>query len=162
MQLLSSYITKNHKRQHCSSVLIMTLHPHTHTHSHIHAPFDRDYPRGLVPEETLTHPLTPILIIRHSLWTSSVFCDPQHPPCSIYMLDSPFPQRLSRSSLVYLLVWNPLLHTPCISSPNHYLLFATHAHTITTCFAVVPRLSSIPNLFLRWQIHLTIHNNNRL
>jgi len=26
------------------------------------------------------------------------------------------------------------------SSPNHCLLFATHAHTITTCFAVVPRL----------------------
>ena len=55
------------------------------------------------------------------------------------MLDSPFPQPLSRSSLVYLLVWNPLLHTPYISS-NHYLRFSTHAQTITTCFAVEPRL----------------------
>jgi len=45
--------------------------------------------------------------------------------CSIYVLDSPFPQTLSRSSLVFLLVWNPLLHTPCIS-------------TIAACFAVIP------------------------
>jgi len=34
----------------------------------------------------------------------------------------------------------PPLHTPYISSPNSCLLFATHAHTITTCFAVVLRL----------------------
>ena len=33
------------------------------------------------------------------------------------MLDSPFPQPLSTSSLVYLLVCNPLLHTPYISWP---------------------------------------------
>jgi len=30
--------------------------------------------------------------------------------------------------------------TSYISSPNHFLLFATHDHTIATCFAVVPRL----------------------
>ena len=30
------------------------------------------------------------------------------------MLDSPFSQPLSRSSLVHLLIWNPLLHTPYI------------------------------------------------
>jgi len=34
--------------------------------------------------------------------------------------------------------WLGTLHF--ISSPNHYLLFATHAHTITTCSAVVLRL----------------------
>jgi len=34
----------------------------------------------------------------------------------------------------------PPLYTPYISSPNHCLLFATHAHTIATCSAVVPRL----------------------
>ena len=33
---------------------------------------------------------------------------------------------------------DPLLHTPCISSPSHHLLFAAHAHTITACFAVIP------------------------
>ena len=58
------------------------------------------------------------------------------------MLDSPFPQPLSRSSLVFLLVWDPLLHTPYPFSPNHHLIFATHAHTvtITTCLAIVPLL----------------------
>ena len=44
-------------------------------------------------------------------------------------------------SLVYLLVWHPPLHIPYISSPNHCLLFTTNAHTISTCFAVVPKLS---------------------
>jgi len=47
---------------------------------------------------------------------------------------------VSRSCLVYLLVWSPPPHTPYISLPNQCLLFATHAHTITTYFAVVPRL----------------------
>jgi len=60
-----------------------------------------------------------------------------HPPCSIYMPNSLFPQFLSKFSLVYLLAWHPLLHTPYISSANHCLLFAAHAHT---CFAVVLRL----------------------
>ena len=56
------------------------------------------------------------------------------------MLDSPLPQPLSRSSLVFLLVWGPLLHTPCISSPSHHFLFATHAHTIAACSSVIPTL----------------------
>jgi len=43
-------------------------------------------------------------------------------------------------SSVYLLAWHAPLHTPYISSPNHCLLFAVHAHTIATCCAVVPRL----------------------
>jgi len=46
------------------------------------------------------------------------------------------------------------LHTPYISSPNHCLLFAAHAHTIATCFAVVPRLChlilvSLSTLYLK-------------
>jgi len=49
-------------------------------------------------------------------------------------------QFLSKSSLLYLLVLHPPFHTPYISSPNHCLLFAAHAHTYRTCFAVVPRL----------------------
>jgi len=44
--------------------------------------------------------------------------------CSIYVLDSPFWQPLSRSSLVFLLVLDPLLHAPCISSSSHYFLYA--------------------------------------
>jgi len=38
------------------------------------------------------------------------------------------------------LAWYPPLHTPYISSPNHCLLFAAHAHTIATCSTVVLRL----------------------
>ena len=79
------------------------------------------------------------------------YYDPQHPPCSVYVFDSPFPQPLSRSSLVFLLVWGPLLRTPYISSPNLYLLFAKYTHTIATCFAVVP---SLCHLFL---ISLSAH-----
>ena len=56
------------------------------------------------------------------------------------MLDSPLGQPLSRSSLVFLLVLDPLLHTPCISSSNHHLLFAAHAHTNAACSAVIPML----------------------
>jgi len=55
-------------------------------------------------------------------------CDPQQRPCSIYVSDSLSAQPLSKSYLVYLLVWHPQLHNPYISSPNHCLLFATHAH----------------------------------
>ena len=89
-----------------------------------------------VPEETFTH--------SHLLWSSiclsasSVYCNPWHPPCSVHVPDSLFPQSLSKFSLVSLLAWHPPLHAPYISSPNHCLLLATHAHTIATCFAVVP------------------------
>ena len=63
-----------------------------------------------------------------------------HHLSSIYVPDSLFSQSLSKYSLVYLLAWHPPLHTPYTSSPNHCLLFSAHAHTIVTCFAVVPRL----------------------
>jgi len=61
-------------------------------------------------------------------------------PCSTYMPDSLFPQSLSKFSLVYILAWHPALHTPYTSLCNHCLLFVAHAHTITTWFAVVPKL----------------------
>ena len=59
-----------------------------------------------------------------------------------------FAQPLSMSSLVYLLVWSPPPHMLYISSPNQCLLFATHDHTIATCFAVVPRLYHLFLYFL--------------
>ena len=56
----------------------------------------------------IIQPLTPILIIKHSLSTSYIYCDP---PCSITCLTVLFHNLSSCvSSLVYLLVWNPLLH----------------------------------------------------
>jgi len=42
----------------------------------------------------------------------------------------------NRSSLVFLLVLDPLLHTPCISSPSYHHLFAARAHTNAACSIV--------------------------
>ena len=70
------------------------------------------------------------------------YYDPQHPRCSVYVLDSPLVQPLSRSSLVFLLVLDPLLHTPCISSPNHHV-FAAHAHTNAASSAVRTKVQDI-------------------
>ena len=86
------------------------------------------------------HPLTPIVVIIHPLSASSICYDAWHLPCSMYVPDSLFAQSLSKISLVYLLAWHPLLYTPYVSSPNHCLLFTTHARAIATCFAVAPRL----------------------
>ena len=85
---------------------------------------------------------------------------------SIYVPDSLFAQPHSKSYLVYLLVWNPTSYSIRFS-PNHCLLFATHAHTIATSFAVVLRLcrliqraingcssSSNPSLFLNSYLEL--------
>ena len=65
---------------------------------------------------------------------------PRHPLYSAYVLDSPLEQPLCRSSLVFPLVLNPQLHTPCISSPNHHHLFAAHAHTNAACSAAISML----------------------
>jgi len=58
----------------------------------------------------------------------------------LYVLDNPLGQPLSRSSLVFLLVLDPELHTPYISSPNQHHLFAAHAHTNAACSATKPML----------------------
>ena len=63
----------------------------------------------------------------------------RHPLYSAYVLDSPLEQPLSRSSLVFPLVLNPQLYTPCISSPNHHL-FAARAHTNAACSAAISML----------------------
>jgi len=76
-------------------------------------------------------------IINHPLSDSSIYYEPLHPPCSIYMLDSLFVQPLSKSSLV----WNLPLYIP----PNHSLLFATH-HNLFCCSTKI--MSSNLSLFL--------------
>ena len=62
------------------------------------------------------HPLTPTMVVNCPLSASSIYYDPWHPPYSIYVPDSVFPQSLCKFSLVYLLAWHLPLHTPYISS----------------------------------------------
>jgi len=101
-----------------------------------------DYPGEPVPEETFTH--------SHLIWSSIILY--QLPPSTVIYSILPvqftclivfFAEPLCKSSLVYLLVWIPPIHTPYISWSNHCPLFATHAHIIATYFALVPRLSHL-------------------
>jgi len=100
--------------------------------------FVRDNPVEPVPEETFTHSHLPWSLIVPYLLPPSTTIHGILPVQSTCL--TVFFHNLSKFSLVYLWAWHPPLHSPYISSPNHCLLFATHAHTIPTCFAVVPRL----------------------
>ena len=115
---------------------------HTHTHTHTQ-PFNGFCPGqpGQAGTRRNTHPLTPNMIIGHPLSSRSIYNYPRHPLCSFYVFHNPLGQPISsRSSLVFLLVLDPELHTPCISSPNHHHLFAADAHTNAACSAAKPML----------------------
>ena len=79
-----------------------------------------DCPGEPVPEETFTHWQLSFINFLHLLWSIASF---------LFNLRAwhLFAQPLSKSCLVYLLVWYLPFHTPYISSPNHCL--ATHVHT---------------------------------
>jgi len=134
-----------------------------------------DNPSEPVPQETFIH--------LHLSWSSIIF---YLIPPSVTIHDilsvqfsylTVFFHNLSKFSLIYLLALHPPLHTPYVSSPIYCLIFAVpplpithlrlHAHTIATCFAVVPRLCHLilvslnPSLgtqscSLMPHIHLTI------
>jgi len=80
-----------------------------------------------------THQPT-ILIIIQSLSASPTYHDPQHPPCSNYVLGNLFAQPLSMSSLVYLLVRSP---------PPH---IHTFLHPISVFFSQHMPIPSQPDL----------------
>jgi len=123
-------------------------------HEHIIG-YSVPYPGEPVPEETFTHShLSRSSTILYQLPSSTTIHSslPVHFTC------------LTATSLQVLLVWNLPVHTPHISSPNHCLLFVTHAHTITTCYAVIPRLChlflvSLSTLYLKLY-HLTKHHTS--
>jgi len=115
------------------------LHTHTHTHNRfmtLH--FVRDNPGGPVPEETFTH--------SHRLW-SSIVPYLLHPSNTIYGI---LPVQFTCLTVFFhnlcpSFLWTTSWLIPSTSYslhslPNHCLLCAAHAHTITTWFAVVPRL----------------------
>ena len=105
-------------------------------------PFDWDDTGEPVPEETFTNShlsWSSTILYKLSLSTTIYSILPVQFTCLTVFLNN-----LSPSPLCYLLFWNPPLHTPYISSPNHSLLFTTHTHTITTCFVVIPILCKSP------------------
>ena len=110
----------------------------THIHTTVQQPFLQDYPDEPVPEETFTRP--------NPSWSSDILY--HLPPATtihsnLLVLDSPFPQPLSRSSLV----WDPLLHTPCISSPNRHLLVII----IIKWSTLAKALTMSRSLYITWQ-----------
>jgi len=78
------------------------------------------------------------VLVRTHVCTHTHYYDPWHPPCSVYVPDSLFPQSPS-------FLWSTAWLAPSISYSIHFFTqslssFAAHAHTITTCFALVLRL----------------------
>jgi len=87
------------------------MHTQTHTHTqpfYSSLDFVQDNPGEPVPEKNIL-PLKPIVVIGHPLSASSIYCDPCHPPCSIYMPDSLSPQSYS----CWLGLFKPLAHSFC-------------------------------------------------
>ena len=113
---------------------------YTHTHNHFTALWNLSRTTRVSRHQKKHSPTHTHHGHQSSLFAFYIYYNPWHPPYSIHVLYSLFPQSLSKFPLVYLLAWYPPLHTPYISSPNHCLLFTAHAHTIATCSAVVLRL----------------------
>jgi len=90
-------------------------------------PFVWNYPGEPIPEVTITN--------SHLSWSSAIL----YQLSSSTMIHSILPVQLAcltsfcTTPLQSSLAWHPPLHTPYISSTNHCLLFATHAHSISTC-----------------------------
>jgi len=85
------------------------------------------------------HPLTPIVVINRPLSASATITIHGIHPAQCTCL-TVFQTASLQVFFGLLLGLAPQLHTIYISSPNHCLLFAAHAYTIATCFAVVQRL----------------------
>jgi len=104
------------------------------------------------------------VVTNRPLSASSTYYDPWHPPFSIHVPDSLFSTIYLHVSFGLPLGWHPPLHSPYVSSPNHSILFTTHAHTITTCFSVVPRLChlipvSLSTLYLEFYLVVSCHTS---
>ena len=128
---------------HCLlQMLKESIHTHAHTHAHTQPfygslDFVRDNPSEPVPEETFTH--------SHISW-SSIVCYLLPPSITIHgILPVQFTcltfffHNLSPSFL-WSTSWPGTLHFILHTFLHPSSFFATHAHTIATCFAVVPRL----------------------
>ena len=98
LRIPRSYCHNNYASMHART------HAHTHTTISQLSGFCPGQPGRAGPRRNI-HPLTPIVVINHPLSASSIYYDPWHPLCSIYVPDSLFSQSLSKFSLVYLLAY---------------------------------------------------------
>ena len=129
-------------------------HRHTHTHTTVLrlCGFCPGQP-GWAGTRRNIHPLTPIVVINHPLSASSIYYDPWHPPCSVYVPGSFFAQSLSRFSLVYFSIsysihfFTQLLSSFCSTCPYHGNLFCCNTNI----------MSSNPSHFLNPSLGSDIH-----
>jgi len=77
-----------YKHQWCADAAV---HIYTHTTILRLSGFCLEQP-GWASTERNIHPLTPTVVISRPLSASSIYYDPWHPPCSIYVSDSLFPK----------------------------------------------------------------------
>ena len=109
----------------------------------------------LVPEDTFTH---------SHLCRSSIILNQLPPSTTIHsILPVQFMCRQSfcTTSLQVLFGLAPSTsYSKYVSSPKHCLCFAAHAHSIATCFAVVPRLCHLTQSLslnsLLWTLSITL------
>jgi len=161
-----------------SSVLWQWFDTHTHVHAHAHTHTHRTFlvlrfsgfcPRqpGWASTTSNIHLLTPIMVISHPLSASSIYYDPWHPPCSIYVTDNRFLQSLSEFSLVYLLtctlhfILHTFLYPFIVFFLQHMPIPSQPVYCSTEIMSFNPSLSLNPLLgTLSWNfmphIHLTI------
>jgi len=110
------------------------------------------------------HPLTPIMVISHSLSASSIYCNTWHPPCSIHVPDSLF-HNLSPSSLRST-SWPGTIHFILRTFLHPIIVFFSQhiPNTTTACSAVVPRLYhlilvSLSTLYLEFYLVVSSHTS---
>jgi len=150
----------------CLSHSRKTLHTHTHTHTHNRftalwiLSFCPGQP-GWTGTRRNIHPLTPIVVINRPYLL--------HSSTTIHgIIPVQFTHQTDFSTISLQVFFGlPLGLAPStsyISSPNQCLLFATHAHTIATCFAVLLRLYhlilvSLSTLYLEFCLAVSHHTS---
>ena len=134
----------------------------THTHTQLFygsMDFVRYNPVKPVPEEIFTHSnLSWSSIIPYLLHPSTVIhgilpVQSTHLTVFFHNLSPSFLWSLSWAVTLHFIL-HTFLHPIIV---NHCLLFATHAHTISACLAVVPRLCHLPGnpkLFLNFLLRI--------
>jgi len=88
------------------------------------------------------------MVISHPLSASSIYHDPWHSPCSVYMPDSLFSTISFQVFFGLPLAWHPPLHTPYISSPNQSSFCSTCPYHCNLFCCSAEIMSSNPSLSL--------------